>query len=434
MRLSKKTVALTLAALAAVLLLAVAALWIGVRTDAARRIVGDYLGELTGLPVTVERLSIGVLPTPALELEGLAIAQPPGFGTDPLLEVGYARVALTWGAAFGGDPALRSMAIADLTIRPEFIADGSDNFSALIERLSELGGEGESRWSIGKFELERGALEFYDTAADLSFRLTAIGIVADSIAPATDFPFELQLAGVSDGNTLHFSLQGRGRIEPDVSRYLGQDLRFKGWVGGEPLPLAGIELEGGIGVASYDGKSGGTEIKAGKMTLAGIRSEFGLQAMVGDRGTSLAFTLATSPFSPRSAAIAFGSPLPATADPEAFKSTEFSAKGRLDQGVLQLDFTEGWLDDTQWSGSIVPQFRKVRIRADRVDLDRYLPLGTTPPGLKSRGEKKATLEESVAALGKLDIDAEIRIDEARVAGAKLRDTVLKVERDGGTPP
>jgi hypothetical protein len=121
--------------------------------------------------------------------------------------------------------------------------------------------------------------------------------------------------------------------------------------------------------------------------------------------------------------------LPATADPEAFKTTEFIAKGRLDQGVLQLDFTGGWLDDTQWSGSAVPQFRQLRVHADKIDLDRYLA-----PGLKSRGKKKASLEESVAALGKLDIDAEIRIDEARVAGAKLRNTVLKVERGGATPP
>jgi hypothetical protein len=154
-----------------------------------------------------------------------------------------------------------------------------------------------------------------------------------------------------------------------------------------------------------------------------------LQSTIGDRGTSLAFTLATSPFSPRSAAIAFGNPLPATADPEDFKTMEFNAKGRLEQGVLQLDFTGGWLDDTQWSGSIVPQFRQVRVRADRIDLDRYLA-----PESKTGSQKKATLEESVAALSKLDIDAEIRIDEARVAGAKLRDTVLKVERGGGATP
>ena len=429
MRFSRKPAALTLAAVAAVLLLALAILWIAPRTDAAHRALGDYLGGLTGLPVTVETLSIGILPTPSLKIGGLKVAQPPGFGPDPLLEAGSARVALTWGAAFGGDPALRSIAVSDLTVRPAYIADGSDNFSGLIERLSQLGGEGEARWSIGKLELQRGALKFYDAAADLGFRLTAIGVVADSIAPAVDFPVQLQLAGVSGGNTLHFSLQGLAHIEPDAGRYLARDLTLRGWLGGDPLPLAGIELEGGIGVASFDGKSGVAEIQRGTMTLAGIKSEFEMQSTVGDRGTSLAFTLATAPFSPRSASIAFGSPLPATADPDAFKSMEFHAQGRLDQGVLQLDFSEGWLDETQWSGSVVPQFRQFRIHADRIDIDRYLA-----PGSKSSGNRNATLEESVAALGELDIDAEIRIDEARVAGAKLHDMVLKVERGGGTPP
>jgi len=428
MRFSKKPAALTLAAIAAVLLLALAVLWLGPRTDMAHRALGNYLGEVTGLPVTIETLSVGIFPTPSVEIGGLSIAQPAGFGTDPLVEAGSARVALTWSAAFGGDPAIRSIAISDLTVRPAYIADGSDNFSALIERLVKLAGEGPSRWSIGQFELERGALEFYDAAADLRFRLTAVGVTADSIAPAADFPVTLQLAGVSRDNTLHLSLQGRGNVDPDASRYQAQDLKIKGWLGGEPLPLAGIELDGGIGVASFDGKSGAAEIKQGIMTFAGIHSAFDLQSTVGDRGTSLAFTLKTSPFSPRGAAIAFGSSLPATADPDALKSMEFSAKGRLDQGVLQLDFTEGWLDETQWSGSIVPQFRQVRIHADKIDLDRYLA-----PGTKPRSGKKATLEESVAALGELDIDAEIRIDEARVAGATLRNTVLKVER-GGTPP
>ena len=429
MRLRKKPIALTLAAIAAFVLLAVAALWIGVRTTAAQRAAGEYLTELTGLTVSLTRLSIGFLPAPVLEIGGLEILQPAGFGPEPLVEVGNARIALTWGAAFGGDPEIRSITIADASVRPEFIADGSDNFSALIDRLVKLAGEGQPRWSIGRFTLERGALEFYDAAADLGFRLTAIGVAADSIVPAADFPVELQFAGVRGGNTLHFSLQGRGLIDPEASRYLAQDLKFRGWLGGEPLPLAGIELEGGIGVASFDGNLGAVEIKLGTLTLAGIRSEFALQSTVGDRGTSLAFTLATSPFSPRSAAIAFGSPLPATADPTAFKSMEFSAQGRLDQGVLQLDFSGGWLDETQWSGSVVPQFRQIRIHADKIDVDRYLA-----PGLKSRRAKKATLEESVAAFGKLDIDAEIRIDEAHVAGAKLRNTVLKVERDGGTPP
>ena len=429
MRPWKKPVALTLAAFAALVLLAVAALWIGARTDAARRAAGNYLGELTGLPVAVAGLSIGFLPTPTLAFDGLAIAQPPGFGADPLLDVGNARLSISWRSLFGGDPELRSITISDAIVRPAFIADGSDNWSALIERLSSLGGEGESRWSIERLEIENGALEFYDAASNLSFRLTAITVGTGPIRPATEFPVELQLAGVSGGYTLHFALKGRGLIDPDAGRYVVRDLKLRGWAGGDPLPLAGIELEGDIGVASFDGNSGAVEIKAGIMTLAGIHSEFGLQSESGDRGASVVLTLKVLPFSPRSAAIAFGHPLPATADPAAFQSMEFTATGRFEQGLLRLDPIEGWLDETQWSGTIIPQFRQLRVRADRIDLDRYLT-----PASKTRSEKKATLEESIAGLKSLDIDAEIRIGDTRVAGAKLHDTRLKVERSAGLSP
>lgn len=420
---------LTLAALAALVLLAVAALWIAARSDAARRLARDYLADLTGLPVSIDGLSIGFLPAPALELEGLAIAQPPGFGDDPLLDFGNARVSMTWRSLFGGDPAIRSIAVSDATVRPAFIADGSDNWSQLIERLSGLGGEGESRWSIERLDIENGALEFYDAASNLGLRLTAITVGAGPIKPAMDFPVDLQLAGVSGAHILHFAIKGSGFIDPDAGRYLARDLSLRGWLGGEPLPLAGIELEGGIGVASFDGKSGISVIKAGRMTFAGIRGGFELQSESGDRGTSMVFTLTTEPFSLRSAALAFGHPLPVTADPRAFQSVQVTARGHFDQDLLQLDPIEGRLDDTQWSGSILPQFRQVRIRADSIDLDRYLA-----PESKTRREKKATLEESIAELGKLDMDAEIRIAEARVAGAKLRNVVLKVERGGGTAP
>ena len=165
------------------------------------------------------------------------------------------------------------------------------------------------------------------------------------------------------------------------------------------------------------------------MTIAGIGSEFELHSESGDRGTSVVFTLTAQPFSPRSAAIAFGHPLPATADPAVFQSMQFTARGRFDQGLLQLDLIEGRLDDTVWSGTVIPQFRQLRIRADRIDVDRYLA-----PASKMRSEKKATLEESIAGLRTLDIDAEIRIAATRVAGANLHDTLLKIERGGGPGP
>jgi hypothetical protein len=103
--------------------------------------------------------------------------------------------------------------------------------------------------------------------------------------------------------------------------------------------------------------------------------------------------------------------------------------GRVREGELDLDPVSGRLDDTNFDARIVPGRRFVRANLDRLDVNRYLA-----PEVKTVRKKKATLEAAVAELARFDIDAEIRIAEALVAGAKLRDTVIRVERDGGEAP
>lgn len=424
-----KPLALTLATVAALLLLTVAVPWLGSRTGMVRRAAGDYLGEVTGLPVTVGSFAIRFLPVPSLALGAVAIAQPPGFGAVPLLEMGEARVAVSWTTLFGGDPVLRFVTISDMTARAALTTGGADNWSGLIQRLAELGGEGDSDWSIGRLDVERGALEFRDATTGSNWRLTAIGIGAEGIAPAREFPVELQLAGVTATNTFHFAFRGQALLDPDAGRYSANGLTLRGWVGGDPLPLAGLDFEGGIAAATFDSEEIVAAVSGGTVTIAGIHGEGRLDFNGADGESRLDFSLETEPFAPRKAATAFGHPLPATSDPQAFATMQFSLKGRLREGRLLLEPIEGRLDDTQWSGHAVPQERLIRIQADRLDLDRYLATDR-----KTGKDKEATLEAVVAQFGELDIDGEIRIAEARVAGAKLRDAVLKIERNAAEMP
>ena len=102
-------------------------------------------------------------------------------------------------------------------------------------------------------------------------------------------------------------------------------------------------------------------------------------------------------------------------------------------GVLRLDPVSGRLDDTNFEARFVPAERFVRAELDRIDLNRYLPPAAKAAPTNGTAGKKATLEAAVAELAKLDIDAEIRVEEARVAGATLRDAVIRVERGEAAP-
>ena len=96
----------------------------------------------------------------------------------------------------------------------------------------------------------------------------------------------------------------------------------------------------------------------------------------------------------------------------------------MDGEGLRLDPVTGQLDDTHFEGRIEPDKRLVRAKFDSIDLNRYVG-----PEVKGVRKTKATLEAFVAQIAEFDVDAEIRIDEAQVAGAKLRDTVMRVERN-----
>jgi hypothetical protein len=415
---------ITFVVIALVVLAAGVILWILGRTPFVRDKVANWVTEATGLPATIDAVSIGLLRGPSFEMHGLAIAQPPGFGAKPLVEVGSARITAPWSSLWG-DPVARSLAIDEAVLRPTVAADGSDNWTGVIERLTADDATTPA-WAVGRLDVREGAVEYEDAASGTRFRLTAITIGAADVSPATDFPLELQVAGVSGTSTFLFACDGRGLADPDGGRFAATGLNLRGWAGGEPLPLAGVEFLGKIKAVTFDSVAGVAAIDGGTLNLAGIPGEFAGSVHLGEPDETL-LVIRTESFAPRAPAIAFGMPLPLTADDRAFGTFQIAVEGHMRAGMLHLDPIEGRLDETEFSGRFVPDARLIRVTADRIEVDRYLA-----PDRKRQRDKKATLDAAIAELAELDIDAEIRIAEARVAGAHLRDTVIRVERTGET--
>jgi hypothetical protein len=425
----KRPLILVPAVIAFVAVAAFAVVWIGARTAMARRVIAGWVTESAGLPTTIDTLRIGFLPRPALDIGGLAIAQPPGFGPKPIIEVGRIRASIPWGSLFSPS-SIEILSISDATARLEVARNGETNWSQLGSGAGEPSTEPANPvWSIGKLDLERGTVEYEDTPAESRWQLTAINVAAAEMAPAVPFPLELRLGGIFGANTIHYALKGQVRLDLDAGLYEASALDFRGWAGGDPLPLAGVELTGAIKRAAFESATGIATFVDGRFRLAGIPGEFGGTVDTDEPTLQAEFRLTTEAFEPRAPAIIFGHPLPATTDPLAFGSLQLSLEGRMQDRKLDLDPISGRLDETNFDARVVPRRRFVRANLDRIDLNRYLA-----PAVKTIRKKKATLEAAVAELAKFDIDAEIRIAEALVAGAKLRDTVIRVERDGGEAP
>ena len=413
--------AIALAALAVFIVL-----WIGARTELARGMVARAISDSIGLPATIESLQLGFFPSPSADIGGLAIAQPPGFGDERLLTVGRLRLSLPWGRLFSRNT-LNSVDITEASARLIVGADGVANWS-------KIGGaspaaEKKAGWFIGALDLERGTIDYRDLGSNAHWQLAGIGLTVQDVAPASEFPLDLRLAGVFGSNTIHYAMKSRARLDPDAGKYEATALDIRGWLGGDPLPLAGVELTGALQRAAYESGTGKATLAGGHFNLSGIPGTFDGQFDFDEPALVASLRVKTEPFAPRAPAVGFGHALPVTTDPAALESLQVAFEAQLKDGELTLDPFSGRLDDTNFDGRIVPARRIVRASLDRIDLNRYVP-----PTDKTLHKKKATLEAVVAELATYDLDAEIRIGEARVAGVNVRDMVIRVERDGEHTP
>jgi AsmA protein len=426
-----------LAAIALVALAAFAVLLIGVRTPLARGMVAGWIEDAARLPATVESLGLGFFPSPSVRIGGLAIAQPPGFGDEPFVTVSQVRLRIPWSGIFNISE-VETISASDATVRLVVNPDGTANWS-------KLGGEPVPGATAPAAEPVRGrggarppapgTVDYRDLAAGSHAKFTGITLTANDIEPGQGFPFDLKLGGIFESHTTHLAVKGQCRIDTAAGQYAGSALEFRGWLGGEPLPLAGAELVGTLGRVTYVGASGVASAADGRFEFAEAPGRFEGRIDFGEPVLSASFAVTTEAFAPRRTAIILGKPLPATTDPAAFESLQLALTASLQDGVLRLDPVTGRLDDTNFEAGAVPAERFVRAKLDRIDLDRYLPAAAkaTPgtnaaPGKGAAPAKESTLEATVAELAKLDLDAEIRVEEARVAGATLRDAVIRVER------
>ena len=425
------------AAIALVAAAAFAILWVVARTPLARGLIERAVTDVTGLPATIDTLRIGFLPSPKFTIDGLAIVQPPGFGDEPLLEVGRIDVALPWRRLLGMTDRLEAVAILGPNARLRVNAGGDANWAALFPE--PVPGEAttpseRAAWSIGALALTGGVVDFRDTATGTAWQLTGVAVSAEDVAPRAAFPVELQLGGISGLHTVHFAAKGEGRVDLDAGQYAASALEFRGWLGGDPLPLAGAELTGTLREASYEYATGEASFAGGLFKFAEVPGRFEGRVDLDEPALVADFEVATDPFAPRASAIIFGHPLPATADPAAFESLQLVFQARMQEGELALDPLTGRLDDTNFEGRVIPGRRFVRASLDSIDFNRYLPPDAKPAGKPVAATPKATLESLVAPLAKLDVDAEVRIGEARIAGATMRDAVLRVTPEGEGAP
>ncbi|MBV4506533.1 AsmA family protein [Pseudomonas sp. BW13M1] len=200
-------------------------------------------------------------------------------------------------------------------------------------------------------------------------------------------------------------LTGELRFDRKLKRYNLEDMRLSGETSGEPLAgktltfvaQGQVLVDLAANVASWSG----LKVSANQLRALG---ELNVRDL--DKAPQVSGGLSIAQFDLRTFLDGIGHPLPATADPAAFKKLELVTRLQGTQNSLALEDLAVKLDDSTFTGRVaVDDFAKqalrVRLKADTFDADRYLPA-------KSEEAKGATAARQ----------AEVRQQEATaVAGA-----------------
>lgn len=423
---------LVLAALLGLPLLVLGAMLLLLRFGAFDASIARALSRSLATPVAFDHLGLSLLPGPGVALKGLRVGDEQAGA--PLIDGARVTVALPWRALRGDFSHQRAVAIDAGQLNLRIDAAGHDNWTALVDRVLELMGEGPAAFRVDALGLKDLRLRFADARTGRRLAIAGFSMTAADIAPRARFPVELRLGASADPWSGHGRLAGRAMLDPDRGRYEADLDRFTIWAGGGGLPIEGVEATGRIEGLAWDLQADRVSVKRAQGTAAGVAFE--AQGAVARATTApvAEFRLKTAPFAPRPLAQALGIELPAIADPAALARAELAATVAATTASIGLRDFDGRLDDTHATGSLDLPLKegaapRIVLAVDRIDLDRYLPPADTKAG---RGT--ATLEASLAALRRLDIDADIRIDEARAAGARLRGLRLRVEPEQPVSP
>jgi AsmA protein len=408
---------IALAVLAGLLVAAAAALYGIARLSWFERRASAWMSETLGRPVQVGELAVGYFPLPSVEVERLAVAADAAGPGPPLIEAARARVVLPWRTVLGVGSSLRRVELQAPQLRLAVDAAGKGNWTGLVERLSALSGEGPAAWSVGALQADGGGIEFLDESG-ARVTLTGLAVEAQDIRPGRPFPLDLRLAGQSGGYTFHARMDGRAMLDPDGGTYAADELVLDGWLGGDDLPLAGVEWALSAQSLRWDRGAGRAVLRGLGFQGPGIRAAVEAEATGIGTAPAASFEMTSEPFAPRTLGRAFNRELPETADPAALSRAVLRLRGNWNAGGLTIEHLEGELDDSHFSGSLswpaAGRPPQVRLEVDAVNLDRYLP--PTPAGRPAGTSPEAALQAVLSGLQALDVDAQVTIGEARAAG------------------
>lgn len=430
----------------------------------------------TGRALSVEALRITLLPRPIAHLQGLRLANAPGFGPEPFARVDHADIRLRllpW--LLHRDLQIDRIALHAPQLHLQREADGRDNWRDLLSApgaapaassaaTSDAGRSG-ARFAVAAVQIDDGRLQLRDARRGFDGSLEGLSLSAANLQRGQ--PFDLQLGFTSEalGRSAPIEAEIRTRLSLDPQRALLSTEAFRLSLHGlDPALQAAIEvtaqlrldfeaqqfaaekLQAAIRLDAaqlpaafresrleadvlYETDPASLRIASAEWRLAGLSVNFAIDGSALDQPQPR-FTgpLIVKPFKPRELLAQIGLEV-LTRDAAALK--EMSLRARIEAGAESASLRDLVLklDQSTLSGSIelpsyAPLAAQFALKLDALDADRYRRPQADPDdpaeGLVAAGDPLPFDQlDHLSAAGVLDI-GKLSVGGLRLAALKLR--------------
>ncbi|BCX81068.1 AsmA protein [Methylomarinovum caldicuralii] len=435
-----------LAGLILVVIVAVAGLALFVDPNAYRDDIARVVEEKTGRALTIEGdLHLSVFPWLGIRTGPLALANPPGFGDEPMLRVEGAEIRVKLLPLLHKQVELDRIVLAAPRIHLIKDAGGRGNWEfSTGETRPSAPAEKSTRPQplpalvIGGLTIKDGEIFWEDRQSGKKIQLAHVNL------DLGDFEFgrpaDLALGFVLTLPQAHLketlALETRLTVGADLQRFELAQLEVHSHSEGESLP--GKQLRAELSAAAIIADLTRQTLEARELLLsaakAQLRGELEGSTIVDAPKFQGKFQL-EAPLKETLTALAVAI---APADPKAMQQLQLAFKLQAERQNMAIDALQAKLDDTTLGGwlkvtNFAHPFVRFDLKADTLDVNRYLPKPALEPAGKAAAAPKAALEKPLplAALAAQRVDGVVRIDRLKAQRLQIQNVRLKLKGDHG---
>jgi len=393
-------------------------------------------------------LKLKLFPWLAIEVGRASLANAPGFGAAPMVEIERAQLGLKVMPLLHRRLEIGEVRLDSPTIRLAVGAAGHNNWADLgTSQTPETPASSTTSTlstAVEKFRITDGTLQYTDKSDGTE--LTLRGLNLDTGRLESGKPFDLQLAfTLLQGKSLQaeVQLESSTTLDLDADRYQLAAPKIALQLKGAGLPAAGLAVQLSFESIDADLKAQTLKLPGMQLRAAGAQLRGALTGIRIVDAPLFAGPIELAEISARDLLRNLGVELPTTRDAAMFSRLSFSGNLSASTAALMLSGLQLKFDDSSMTGragisDLATNALSFDLKLDRLNADRYLPPAPAQAGAAGGGNPAsgtaapaAPIAVPVELLRSLNAHGTLKVGAAVFAGVQYSNLRIGVHAAGG---